>query len=133
MHFFGNSRSSATLKVQRLQAGARIPERESPGYNIFACLSDEESNTVTIDPHSERRIATGIALGVKNGYIACLAYTSGGMHVPTSIVDNNQRAEVYITIENHSARSMVITHGQCIARIILMKHESWDVEEVNAL
>jgi dUTPase len=135
-HWFGTPKRSDTLKVERLQAGARIPERAPAGYNIYACLRDEESNTVTIDPHSWLRVPTGIALRVKHGYFACLAHRSGmptHLYVPASFVDNYQRAEVYIPIKNRSDRPMVITHGQCIARIFLIKHESLDVELVNAL
>ena len=57
------------VRIQKLDPRARIPSRgsaQAAGYDLYACLPAPE---LTIAPHTNCRVGTGLAIAVPEGYL----------------------------------------------------------------
>jgi dUTPase len=59
--------------------------------------------------------------------------TDHGLSLLASIIDSDYRGELKVIINNHSDDAFTIKHGDRIAQIVVIKHESPEIEVVTAL
>jgi dUTP pyrophosphatase len=59
--------------------------------------------------------------------------TDHGLSLLASIIDSDFRGELMVIINNHSDNAFTIMHGDRIAQIVVMKHESPDIVVVTEL
>ena len=121
------------IKVKRLRAGARLPERATPGsagFDVCADLGGEgealELGTMPV------LVPTGIALEIPAGYEVQVRPRSGlsrkGIDVAFGTIDADYRGELLVTM---SAREPhVIKHGDRIAQIVVAPVVAAVLEEV---
>lgn len=90
------------LKVKRLRAGARLPQRATPGasgLDLFACIEGQASLMLGPQP---RIVGTGIAIEAPPGYDVQIRPRSGlssrGVGVALGTVDSDYRGEVLATM-----------------------------------
>ena len=65
------------IKVKKLRENAKLPSAGSKyaaGYDLYACLETEE---ITIPPHSNVKIGTGLSIAVPEGYFGAIFARSG--------------------------------------------------------
>jgi len=88
------------LRIQRLRAGARTPERASEaatGFDLYACLEAP----LVLGP-APQRVGTGIAIEFPAGYDVQIRPRSGlsakGVGVALGTVDADYRGELLVTM-----------------------------------
>ncbi len=126
-----------TLKVQRLHANARLPERATAGasgLDLYACLPDGD---LVLGPDPVR-VPTGIALEFPAGYDAQVRPRSGlslqGLGVAFGTIDSDYRGEVLVTMWVFGSRTEHrVRHGDRIAQLVVAKLAELPVVEVEAL
>lgn len=126
-----------TLKVQRLNAEARLPARATPGasgLDLHACLPDGD---VVLGPDPVR-VPAGIAIEVPAGYDAQVRPRSGlslkGIGVAFGTIDSDYRGEVLVTMWVFGSRTEHrVRHGDRIAQLVVARLAELAVVEVAAL
>ena len=113
----------AVLRVKLLRAGARLPQRATPGatgYDLYACLEAGEME-VGREPV---RVPTGIALEAAPGLDVQVRPRSGlsaqGVMVTFGTIDNDYRGEVLVTMYVLPYRGPhAVRHGDRIAQLVV--------------
>jgi len=121
------------LHVMKLNENAIIPERQtdgSVGYDIAACLGEE----VTINAGETKKIGSGIAIALDEGYAAFIYARSGlGINkgiVPANcvgVIDSDYRGEIIVGLRNFSNEPFKINHGDRIAQMVITKCETPEI------
>jgi len=112
---------------------AIIPARQtagSVGYDIAACLDGE----VTIAPDETKKIGSGVAIALEEGYAAFIYARSGlGINkniVPANcvgVIDSDYRGEIIVGLRNFSKEPFKINHGDRIAQMVITKCETPEI------
>lgn len=119
------------LFVKKINPNAKVPEvahiGEDFGYDIFACLDAD----VTIKPHEQTRIPTGIAVEMEGvligptGYkLGLIAKQSSGLalkrvlDVKSGVVDAGYRNEIQILLYNYGKEAQIIKHHDKIGQLV---------------
>ena len=121
------------LKITKLNPKATLPERKtegSAGFDISAC-SDE----VTIMPGETKKIGTGLAIALKQGYAAFI-YARSGLGINrgitpancVGIIDSDYRGEIIVGLRNSSCEAFKVNCGDRIAQMIIAKCEFPELE-----
>ena len=124
------------MKYKKLNPRAFPPERINPhaaGYDLFACLT----KPVTIDSDTIAAIPTGIALEIPEGWHGIIRSTSGsalrhGQFILTGTIDSDYRGEIKV-IASCLGLPRTIHHGDKIAQIVFLRHESPEMVEAETL
>ena len=127
------------MKIQILKEGAKIPTRGSKGaagYDLYALTNED----ITILPHETVKINTGIAIEVPEGYFGAIFPRSGiatkrGLRPANcvGVIDEDYRGEVLVALHNDSEVPAVISSGERIAQLIIIKYNKIDFIPVNTL
>jgi len=127
------------LSVMKLNKKAVVPVRQtegSVGYDIAACLERE----VTINPGETKKIGSGVAIALDEGYAAFIYARSGlGINkgiVPANcvgVIDSDYRGEIIVGLRNFSKEPFKINHGDRIAQMVITKCETPEITLCNAL
>jgi dUTP pyrophosphatase len=125
------------LKVKRIHQDAQLPKQMSKGAAGYDICSIEE---VIIKPGETAFIASGIAIEIPEGYWGLLA-PRGSLAMKKHIVmphsfgviDSDYRGEYMTPLRNLGSEAVTIEKGERIAQLIILKHESPDIEEVDDL
>ena len=127
------------IKIKKLIAGARIPERgsdEAAGYDLFACLEGD----VEIAPHETYMVHTGVALAIPSGYFGGIYARSGlsakeGLRPAncTGVIDADYRGEIMVALHNDGNVARTITPGQKVAQLIIQRFEDVSFFECDEL
>lgn len=128
---------SAALKIKRIVADAKLPERATEGasgLDLCAYLPDGEI-ILGIDPV---RVPTGIAIELPEGYEAQVRPRSGlslkGIGVSFGTIDSDYRGEVLVTMWVFgSRREYTVRHGDRIAQLVIARLAELPVVEVDEL
>ena len=123
--------SRHSIRIKRLHANARLPERAtagSTGYDLYACL--EEPLEVGPEPV---RVPTGFAMEFASGLDVQIRPRSGlssqGVLVVLGTVDSDYRGEVLVTMYTlPHRRSHVVQDGDRIAQMVVNRADEVSVE-----
>ena len=123
------------MRVQCLRETAVIPQRStqgSAGYDISAACS------CVIPSKGKGVVQTGLAISLPSGVYARIAPRSGFavkkfIDVCAGVIDSDYRAQIGVTIFNHSAVEFPVQVGDRIAQLILEKIKTPAVQKVIVL
>lgn len=108
----------------------------SAGMDLRAFLQEE----VVLKPFERKLIATGLYIELPRGYEAQLRPRSGlafkhGISLPNSpaTIDSDYRGEIKIALINLSTENFTIKSGERIAQMVIAKHETAELIEVQQL
>jgi len=127
--------------IQRLPGNEDIPlpqymTAQAAGMDIFAAVPEEEM----ILPGQRKKIATGIAIALPEGYEAQIRPRSGLalkngitlLNAPGTI-DADYRGEIGLIVINHGQEPFVITRGMRLAQMVVQKVFQAEWTETSAL
>lgn len=127
------------VKVKKLTETAKLPTRGSvfsAGFDLYA----DNNVDITIHPHETRKIGTGLALEIPDGYYGAIFARSGlatkeGLRPANcvGICDSDYRGEYIVAIHNDSNEDRVIEPKERIAQLIIMQYPHITFEEVDEL
>lgn len=127
------------IKVKKLTETAKLPTRGSvfsAGFDLYA----DNNVDITIHPHETRKIGTGLALEIPDGYYGAIFARSGlaskeGLRPANcvGICDSDYRGEYIVAIHNDSNEDRVIEPKERIAQLIIMQYPHITFEEVDEL
>lgn len=127
------------VKVKKLTETAKLPTRGSvfsAGFDLYA----DNNVDITIHPHETRKIGTGLALEIPDGYYGAIFARSGlatkeGLRPANcvGICDSDYRGEYIVAIHNDSNEDRVIEPKERIAQFIIMQYPHITFEEVDEL
>jgi dUTP pyrophosphatase len=129
---------SSGVRVQRLDARAKLPTRAYPndaGLDLYA-LDD-----AVLGPGERASLRTGIAVEIPEGRAGLVLPRSGlaarhGIALVNApgLIDAGYRGEVRVLVLNTDRRArFTISPGDRIAQLVLVRIETPEVEEVEAL
>lgn len=108
----------------------------SAGMDLRAFLQED----VVLKPLERKLIATGLYIELPLGYEAQLRPRSGlafkhGISLPNSpaTIDSDYRGEIKIALINLSTENFTVKTGERIAQMIIAKHETAELIEVQEL
>jgi len=127
-----------TLRVQRLDSGARLPalaHEGDAGYDLHAVEAAE------LEPGERAAVRTGIAVEIPPGHAGLVLPRSGtaarhGIALVNApgLIDSGYRGELKVLLLNTDRReTFAIEPGDRIAQLLLVRVETPEVEEVAAL
>ena len=127
-----------TLTFTRLSEDAREPSRAHDGDAGYDLYSVE---TATIAPGERASVGTGIALAIPDGWAGLVLPRSGlaarhGITLPNApgLIDAGYRGEVRVLLLNADSREPFrVAPGDRIAQLVLVRHESPELIEVESL
>lgn len=127
------------VKVKKLTKTAKLPTRGSvfsAGYDLYA----DNNVDITIHPHETKKIGTGLALEIPDGYYGAIFARSGlatkeGLRPANcvGICDSDYRGEYIVAIHNDSNEDRIIEPKERIAQLIIMQYPHITFEEVDKL
>lgn len=119
--------------------GLNLPKYEtqgSAGIDLQAAIDHDE----VINSGEIRLIKTGIAIALQKGFEAQVRPRSGlalkhGITVLNSpgTIDSDYRGEICVILINHSKESFTVSRGMRIAQMVISKHETVIITEVENL
>lgn len=123
------------ILIQKLPGNEDIPlpqymTEQAAGMDIFAAVAEEE----IILPGQRKKIATGIAIALPEGYEAQIRPRSGlalnnGIALLNSpgTIDADYRGEIGLIVINHGEDPFVVKRGMRLAQMIVQKiyHAVW--------
>lgn len=129
-----------TIKVKILDEHASVPTFGS-AFAAGADLYSIEPDTVTIPPNSTRKMSTGLAMAIPDGYFGAIFARSGlatkqGLRPANcvGVVDADYRGEVIVALHNDTEDTQVIPPFARIAQMVILpvpKIEYQVVEELD--
>ena len=127
------------VNVKKLNPAAVMPTCGSAcaaGYDLYACLEAP----VTIEPHKNEKIGTGLSLELPDGYFGAVFARSGlaAKHCirPSNCVgvcDSDYRGEYMVFMHNDSEEPYTINPGDRIAQLVIMPYLSVEFQETDTL
>ena len=122
-----------SLKIKKLDKHVNLPKMsttQSAGYDL------ESSEHVVIMPGRRAAVSTGLAIQMPEGVYGRIAPRSGlavkhGLQVGAGVVDRDYTGEIKVVLFNHDKKPFVIKPEYRIAQLILERHETLPVEEVD--
>ncbi|MEX0801533.1 MAG: dUTP diphosphatase [Dehalococcoidia bacterium] len=127
---------TATLRVQRLRPGARLPERATPGstgYDLYACLDGD----IEVG-QAPALIPTGLAIEAPAGYDVQIRPRSGlsskGVMATFGTIDSDYRGELLVTLFVLPYRGPhTVRPGDRIAQLVVGRTADVVIEETAEL
>jgi dUTP pyrophosphatase len=129
--------------IQKLAGNEDIPlpqymTNQAAGMDIFAAVAQEE----IIEPGGRKKIPTGIAIALPQGYEAQIRPRSGlaikqGVTLLNSpgTIDADYRGEIALIVINHGQEPFIIRRGLRLAQMVIQKiyQVNWvESEELNS-
>ena len=127
--------------IQRLPGNDDIPlpqymTDQAAGMDIFSAVAEEE----IILPGQRKKIATGIAVSLPDGYEAQIRPRSGLalkngvtlLNTPGTI-DADYRGEIGLIVINHGEEPFIVTRGMRLAQMVVQRVCRVDWEETETL
>ncbi|HNZ52199.1 MAG: deoxyuridine 5'-triphosphate nucleotidohydrolase [Candidatus Diapherotrites archaeon ADurb.Bin253] len=128
-------RPEVTLNFLKISKSAEAPEYAldtDAGFDLKALES------VTIFPFDQKKVSTGIAIEVPEGYVGIVRDRAGivqkmNVHTVAGTFDSGFRGEVSIMLVNMNDKTIEIEKGMRIAQIILVPIVKAKITEVKKL
>ena len=116
------------IRFKRLNSMATTPTRgseQAAGYDLYAAIE----GPITIEPHTTRKIGTGLSFELPNNTFGAIFARSGlatkkGL-APANMVgvcDSDYRGQYIVPLHNYSNESQTIEPGERIAQLILLPY-----------
>jgi len=117
------------VHIQKIAGNEDIPlpkymTEQAAGMDIFAAIPASE----TILPGQRRKIPTGIAISLPEGYEAQIRPRSGlAIHQGITLlnspgtIDADYRGEIALIVINHGVESFVVQRGMRLAQMVIQK------------
>ena len=125
------------MNIKKLTSTAIIPTRGSEkaaGYDLYA----DTNSVVEIKPHKTKKINTGIAIMIPNGYYGAIVARSGlstkkGLRPAncTGIIDSDYRGDIIVALHNDSDEVQTIEPHERIAQLVICPFLSVEFNEVD--
>ena len=127
--------------IQKFPGNEDIPlpqymTAQSAGMDIFAAVSEEE----IISPGQRKKIPTGIAVALPEGYEAQIRPRSGlalndGVTLLNSpgTIDADYRGEIALIVINHGEQPFVVKRGMRLAQMVVQNFFQVEWVETSAL
>ena len=127
-----------SLKVRRLDAGARLPSRAYPGD---AGLDLYALEAAVLEPGGRASVGTGIAVEIPDGQAGLVLPRSGlaarhGIALVNApgLIDAGYRGEIRVLLLNTDRdEPFTVQRGERIAQLVLVRIETPEVVEVREL
>ncbi len=127
-----------SLRVRRLDTGARLPSRAYPGDAGLDLYALEE---VVLEPGARASVSTGIAVEIPDGQAGLVLPRSGlaarhGIALVNApgLIDSGYRGEIRVLLLNTDRRELfTVQSGERIAQLVLVRIETPEVVEVHEL
>ena len=130
---------AVNMNIKKLTSTAIIPTRGSEkaaGYDLYA----DTNSVVEIKPHKTKKINTGIAIMIPNGYYGAIVARSGlstkkGLRPAncTGIIDSDYRGDIIVALHNDSDEVQTIEPHERIAQLVICPFLSVEFNEVDEL
>ena len=127
------------MNIKKLTSTAIIPTRGSEkaaGYDLYA----DTNSVVEIKQHKTKKINTGIAIMIPNGYYGAIVARSGlstkkGLRPAncTGIIDSDYRGDIIVALHNDSDEVQTIEPHERIAQLVICPFLSVEFNEVDEL
>ena len=127
------------MNIKKVTSTAIIPTRGSEkaaGYDLYA----DTNSVVEIKPHKTKKINTGIAIMIPNGYYGAIVARSGlstkkGLRPAncTGIIDSDYRGNIKVALHNDSDEVQTIEPHERIAQLVICPFLSVEFNEVDEL
>jgi len=117
------------IHIQKIAGSEDIPfpkymTEQAAGMDIFAAVSSDE----TILPGERRKIPTGIAIALPEGYEAQIRPRSGlAVHQGVTLlnapgtIDADYRGEIALIVINHGVEPFVVQRGMRMAQMVIQR------------
>jgi len=116
------------IKIKKLHENAIIPtngSEYSAGYDLYSCTNEE------IEPHTNKKIGTGLSMELPHGYFGAIFARSGlatknGLRPSNcvGICDEDYLGEYIVALYNDSDKTQVVNIGDRIAQLIILPYQS---------
>lgn len=127
------------LNIKKLDKDAKMPLIGS----VCAAGADLYSRTsipIEIAPHQTKKIGTGLAMEIPEGYFGAIFARSGlatkqGLRPANcvGVVDSDYRGEIIVALHNDSDEPKTVTDGERIAQLVLIPYLPIVINEVDSL
>lgn len=114
------------IQIRKLRETAVLPTRGSSmaaGYDLYACID----TPVTVPAGETRKIGTGIAAAIPEGYFGACFARSGlaakcGLRPANcvGVVDSDYRGEFFVALHNDSSDAQTVLNGDRIAQLVIL-------------
>lgn len=131
------------VKFVKLNPKAHIPTQGSKmaaGYDLYACIPDDEKSFVHISPHSTVEIGTGLAIQPPKGHFGAIFARSGfatkqGLRPANcvGVADYDYTGEYIVAIHNDTDFTKIVRHGNRIAQLVFLPYADEEFVEVESL
>lgn len=123
------------IKVKKLKENAKLPTHGHPGD---AGLDFYATGTVIFAPGAQKRVHTGMAIEIPEGYVGLIWDKSSisfnlGLKVFGGVIDAGYRGEIIMCLLNTLDKKVVLEKGHKIAQMLIQKFEHCDILEVDKL
>lgn len=118
-----------TVHIQKIGGNADLPlprymTAQAAGMDIFAAVQTDE----TILPGARKKIPTGIAIALPEGYEAQIRPRSGlAIHEGVTLlnspgtIDADYRGEIALIVINHGREPFIVQRGMRLAQMVIQK------------
>lgn len=133
--------SGLVVKVKRLTANAKLPEKQTEEAACFDVSSNETVAIRNLNADDKATLVhTGLAFEIPKGYhMKVFLRSSVGLKTrlrlanQTGIIDSDYRGELMLLIENLGRERVFIAEGQRIAQVLIEKNVDVSFEEATEL
>lgn len=124
------------IKIKKLNNNAFIPTRGSEyaaGYDLYACIPEQ----IDIPPHSTKKIGTGLAIEIPDGYFGAIFARSGlatkeGLRPANAVgcCDSDYRGEYIVALHNDTDEPRMVVPNERIAQLVIIPYLPVEFDEV---
>lgn len=114
------------IQIKKLRTNAVLPKRGSEfaaGYDLYAAIDAP----ITIAPHTNGKIGTGLSIAVPEGWFGAVFARSGlsikqGLRPANcvGVCDSDYRGEYLVALYNDSEIPQTVSPGDRIAQLVIM-------------
>ena len=121
------------IKVKRVHNMAITPTRGTrgaAGYDLYYC----DNNTLLIRPGETKKLGTGVAYEIPEGY-AGFVYARSGLSTKqglrpancVGVIDSDYRGEIMVALHNDSNETRIVNYGERIAQIVIEEYVNYEI------